>query len=131
MSLRLKLFVVLGSLFALLVAGEWWLVRSLTEELSLELGEVALTVGRRVLHFVAGPDAPRPPQTGMPTAGVVRRTENAGGEARSPEKSSPAVPAGPPSGAVWEWSISAALGWSTGARREGRAELVHYELPVG
>lgn len=45
MSLRLRLFLGLSSLVAVLVAAQWWWVRGLTRDLSDEVGAVALEVG--------------------------------------------------------------------------------------
>lgn len=53
MSLRLRLFGLLGGLVALLIGAEWWLVRSLTRDLSGELEKVAASVGSQVVRFVA------------------------------------------------------------------------------
>jgi len=49
LSLRLRLFLLLGGLVALLVVAQWWLVRTLTGELSSEVGEVAFSVGRSLI----------------------------------------------------------------------------------
>lgn len=55
LSLRLRLFLLLGGLVALLVAGQWWLVRSLTGELSSEVEVVALSVGRSLITAMDEP----------------------------------------------------------------------------
>ena len=54
MSLRTRLFLVLASLVAGLVVAQWWLVRSLSEELDRELDAVALTVGGSVASVLTG-----------------------------------------------------------------------------
>ena len=53
MSLRMRLFLLLGTLVALLVVAEWWLVRTLARDLSTEIGEVAFRVGESVVASVA------------------------------------------------------------------------------
>ncbi len=58
MSLRIRLFLVLGSLVALLVLAQWWWVRGLTRELTAELDEVAFSVGHSVASYLLrGPAA--------------------------------------------------------------------------
>lgn len=52
MSLRIRLFLILGSLVAVLVLAHGLLVRSLTEELDNELDAVALDVGAAVAQVV-------------------------------------------------------------------------------
>jgi signal transduction histidine kinase len=52
MSLRVRLFLLLGGLVVLLVAAEWWLVRSLTRDLSGELDQVAFFVGHSVASSI-------------------------------------------------------------------------------
>ena len=49
MSLRWKLVLLLGGLVAVLLAAQGWMIRSLTEELSQELGQVAMSVGSSVV----------------------------------------------------------------------------------
>jgi HAMP domain-containing protein len=49
----MRLFFLLGTLVALLVAAEWWLVRTLARDLSTEIGEVAFRVGESVVASVA------------------------------------------------------------------------------
>ncbi len=56
MSLRIRLFLLLSALVALLVAAQSWWVRSLTRELSAEVGEVALSVGSSMATVVGGGD---------------------------------------------------------------------------
>lgn len=53
-SLRTRLFLVLAALVAALVAAQWWLVRSLSDDLDRELEHVALAVGTSVASFVSG-----------------------------------------------------------------------------
>ena len=48
MSLRSRMFLMLGGLVALLVLAQWWLVRSLSSDLDTELDSVALSVGSSV-----------------------------------------------------------------------------------
>ncbi len=52
MTLRRRLFLLLGALVALLVAGQVVLVRSLTRELADEVGAVAVSVGESVAAAV-------------------------------------------------------------------------------
>ena len=68
MSLRVRLFILFGGLLALLAGAEWWLVRSLTRSLSVEVGEVATSVGRHMFRFVGKPEAAIP-ATPPPAAG--------------------------------------------------------------
>lgn len=49
----MRLFLLLGTLVAVLVAAEWWLVRTLSRELSTEIGELAFRVGESVVASVA------------------------------------------------------------------------------
>ena len=68
MSLRIRLFLVLGALVAALVGAHGWLVRSLAGELTAELDVVALKVGASVAQALAapGPDlCPQPPCQGL------------------------------------------------------------------
>ena len=53
MTLRMRLFLLLGALVAVLVAAEWWLVRSLARDLSTEIGQVAFRVGESLVATVA------------------------------------------------------------------------------
>lgn len=48
MSLRMRLFVMLGALVALLVFVQWWWIRGLADDLTAEVGEVAVWVGNNV-----------------------------------------------------------------------------------
>jgi len=48
----MRLFLLLGTLVAFLVAAEWWLVRTLARDLSTEIGEVAFRVGESVVASV-------------------------------------------------------------------------------
>ena len=56
MTLRARLVLVLGSLVALLLGAEWWLVRTLTRALDEEVDVVALTVGSSMLSLFVTPD---------------------------------------------------------------------------
>ncbi len=73
MSLRMRLFLLLGCLVAALVLAQWWLVRSLTRDVSAEIGNVALRVGEGVAASIpemrarTGPDGTTaPPANWMP-----------------------------------------------------------------
>lgn len=57
MSLRLRLFLVLAGLVAVLLAAQVWWVRSLADEMSTEVEAVAVTVGRAVASLVEPTDA--------------------------------------------------------------------------
>ena len=55
MTLRLKLFVLIGGLLALMVGAEWLLIETLTKDLRVEVTAVATSVGKdivRILHPV-------------------------------------------------------------------------------
>ena len=52
MSLRIRLFLSFGSLLLLLVAAQWWWVRSLADDLSVEIDQVAFSVGRSVASIL-------------------------------------------------------------------------------
>ena len=58
MSLRVRLFLILGGLVILLIAAEWWLVRSLTQNLSTEMGRVAIYVGHSVANVLSMDEEP-------------------------------------------------------------------------
>ena len=51
MSLRLRLFILIGGLVALLVLAQWWWTRALAQDLSSEIDEVASSVGHSVATF--------------------------------------------------------------------------------
>ena len=55
MSLRLRLFLLIGGLVALLVLAQWWLARLLTRDLSSELDAVVQTVGKSVVALLGHP----------------------------------------------------------------------------
>ena len=55
MSLRTRLFLLFGGLLAVLLVAEWTLARSLTRELSAEMGEIAFKVGCSVVSGVVCP----------------------------------------------------------------------------
>lgn len=67
MSFRTRLFLLLSCVIALLLAGQWWLTRTLTRELGVEVGEVAASVGQAVVTAITTGPAP-----------VVLRGEGAG-----------------------------------------------------
>ncbi len=52
MTLRLKLFVLIGGLLALMVGAEWLLVETLTKDLRVEVSAVATSVGKDVLKVL-------------------------------------------------------------------------------
>ncbi|HYN44024.1 MAG TPA: HAMP domain-containing protein, partial [Thermoanaerobaculia bacterium] len=65
MTLRLKLFVLIGGLLALMVGAEWLLIETLTKDLRVEVTAVATSVGKdivRILHRVdeKGPEPAAP-----------------------------------------------------------------------
>ena len=65
MTLRLKLFVLIGGLLALMVGAEWLLIETLTKDLRVEVTAVATSVGKdivRILHpaHEKGPGLPAP-----------------------------------------------------------------------
>lgn len=49
MSLRTKLFLIFGGLIAVLVIGQWWMVRGLTRNILAEVELLAVSVGRDML----------------------------------------------------------------------------------
>lgn len=70
MSLRFRLFLILGALVAALVGAHGWLVRSLAGELETELDVVALDVGASVARALSSPPpgcaTPPCPEPGSP-----------------------------------------------------------------
>ena len=56
MSLRLRLFLLIGGLVALLVVAQWWWARVLARDLSSEIDEVASSVGHSVATFFSAFD---------------------------------------------------------------------------
>ena len=56
MSLRLRLFLLVGGLVAMLVAAQWWWVRMLTRDLSSELDIAVATVGQSVVALFRASD---------------------------------------------------------------------------
>lgn len=56
MSLRMRWFLVVGGLVALLVAAQGWWVRQLAGDLSDEADRVAVTVGRSMAHYFFADD---------------------------------------------------------------------------
>lgn len=61
MTLRLRLFLLLGALVALLVAGQAVLVRSLARDLAEEVGEMVVSVGESVVSAVGEGPLDLPP----------------------------------------------------------------------
>ncbi len=57
MSLRLRLFILIGGLVALLVVAQWWWARVLARDLSSEIDEVASAVGHSVAAFFSDVEA--------------------------------------------------------------------------
>ena len=56
MTLRTRLFLVVGSLVAAVVVAQWWWMGRMTQEISNELDQVAFTVGEQVAQvLVAAP----------------------------------------------------------------------------
>lgn len=53
MSLRSRLFLLLVALAALLAAGEWWLIHTVSRDLRKELTETAAAVSQRVVQVFA------------------------------------------------------------------------------
>lgn len=82
MSLRARLFLILGSLVAVLALAHGLLVHSLTEELDDELGAVALDVGAAVAQLVARTAPPMPLLPSPPSCA----TPPCPREERSPEE---------------------------------------------
>lgn len=52
MTLRVKLFALMGGLLALMVGAEWLLVEALTRDLRVEVTAVATSVGRDVVKVL-------------------------------------------------------------------------------
>jgi signal transduction histidine kinase len=52
MTLRARLFLLFGGLAVLLVIGQWLLARTLTRDLSAQVGEVAVSVGKDVFSGI-------------------------------------------------------------------------------
>lgn len=82
MSLRTRLFLLIGGLAAILVVAQWWLVRSLSRDVTSEVGHVAFRVGEGVvaslnmLGAAPGGALPSPPVApGSPPATLEWRTE--------------------------------------------------------
>jgi len=62
-TLRLKLFVLIGGLLALMVGAEWLLIETLTKDLRVEVTAVATSVGKdivRILHPADGKGSDQP-----------------------------------------------------------------------
>ncbi len=73
MTLRWRLFLLFGGLVALLVAGQWWLVRTLSRDLAGEVGNVAVSVGRSLLTVVGGEEVGE--DAAEPGAGAPRKVD--------------------------------------------------------
>lgn len=58
MSLRLKLFLGLGSLIAVLVTAQWWWIHGLTRDLTEEVDSIAITIGQSVASHLVMPSTP-------------------------------------------------------------------------
>lgn len=54
MTLRVKLFALMGGLLALMVCAEWLLVETLTRELRVEVSAVATSVGKDIVRVIQG-----------------------------------------------------------------------------
>lgn len=54
MSLRLRLFLLFGALLGLLAFGQWLLVRSLSQQVTAEVGEIAISLGRSLAEGRVG-----------------------------------------------------------------------------
>jgi signal transduction histidine kinase len=52
MSLRVRLFLLLAGLLALLMGAQWWLIRSLSRELGTEVSAVAFSVGQELVELL-------------------------------------------------------------------------------
>ncbi|MFQ5670983.1 MAG: ATP-binding protein [Acidobacteriota bacterium] len=82
MSLRAKLFLLFGGLVAVLVVGQWFLIRTLTRDLQAEVGPLAVSVGREVL--LAGTFS-----SGDGGAGICRFTFQSSGSESAAEGTAP------------------------------------------
>ncbi len=71
MTLRLKLFVLIGGLLALMVGAEWLLIETLTKDLRVEVTAVATSVGKDIVRILQ-PDEKGNPE-GLPEAHGMRR----------------------------------------------------------
>ena len=79
MSLRFRLFLILGALVAALVGAHGWLVRSLAGELTAELDVVALDVGASVAQALSA--APDPAALGAHSrVKIIRLAERRSGQ---------------------------------------------------
>ena len=64
MSLRLRLLAIFGGLLLLMMASEWWLVRSLTKQYEKRTGQVAFHVGESLLSAFGDIDVETSPRPG-------------------------------------------------------------------
>ncbi len=73
MTLRLKLFVLIGGLLALMVGAEWILIETLTKDLRVEVSAVAASVGKDVARIIQPLDetAAAVPSQGMDVRRIV------------------------------------------------------------
>lgn len=55
MTLRMRLFLVVGSLVVLVVGAQWWWMGRLADELGREVDEVAFSVGQSVAKVLVAP----------------------------------------------------------------------------
>ncbi|MDF1663554.1 MAG: HAMP domain-containing protein, partial [Planctomycetota bacterium] len=63
MSLRLRLLAIFGGLLLLMMASEWWLVRSLTQQYEKRTGQVAFHVGESLLSAFGDIDVSTSPNS--------------------------------------------------------------------
>lgn len=70
-TLRLKLFVLIGGLLALMVGAEWLLIETLTKDLRVEVTAVATSVGKDIVRILHRVDE-KGPLLASPPAGVRR-----------------------------------------------------------
>jgi len=68
-TLRLKLFVLIGGLLALMVGAEWLLIETLTKDLRVEVTAVATSVGKDIVRILHRVDE-KGPEPAAPVAGV-------------------------------------------------------------
>jgi signal transduction histidine kinase len=70
-TLRLKLFVLIGGLLALMLGAEWLLIETLTKDLRVEVTAVATSVGKDIVRILHRVDEKGPVPASAP-AGVRR-----------------------------------------------------------
>ncbi len=81
MSLRLRLFLLIGGLIAMLAGAQWWWMRSLTQDLGTQAGEVAFLVGESVVSAFVDEN-----HLGWQTATVTSSGHSTGGAADSDQE---------------------------------------------